>query len=119
MLWGSLSLAQALMKDGLTDEYQLIVCPIVLGNGRPLFPAGTPSLGLELVETQSIAGQYSSPTKVPAAVEGVRLSTGKVASIPNGAVPRPKIDVAIPHVRQRVVDGSHFGGCVLRAVTAE
>ena len=41
------------MKDGLIDEYQLIVCPVVLGNGRPLFPAKSPSLGFELVETQS------------------------------------------------------------------
>ena len=53
VLWGSLSLAQSLMRQGLVDEYQLIVCPIVLGNGRPLFPAKTPSLGLQLVETQS------------------------------------------------------------------
>ena len=53
VLWGSLSLAQSLMKHGLIDEYQLIVCPILLGNGRPLFPTKTPSLGLQLVETQS------------------------------------------------------------------
>jgi dihydrofolate reductase len=53
VLWGSLSLAQSLVKDGLIDEYQLIVCPVVLGNGRPLFPAKTPSLDLKLVETQS------------------------------------------------------------------
>lgn len=53
MLWGSLSLAQSLMKDGLIDEYQLVVCPLVLGTGRPLFAAKTAPLGLELVETQS------------------------------------------------------------------
>jgi dihydrofolate reductase len=53
VLWGSLSLAQTLMKNGLIDEYQLIVCPVVLGNGRPLFPAKTPSFGLKLVESQS------------------------------------------------------------------
>ncbi|MDQ4079953.1 MAG: dihydrofolate reductase family protein [Gemmatimonadota bacterium] len=53
VVWGSLSLAQSLMKNGLVDEYQLIVCPIVLGTGRPLFSAKTPSFDLELVETQS------------------------------------------------------------------
>jgi dihydrofolate reductase len=52
VLWGSLSLAQSLMKPELIDEYQLIVCPLVLGTGRPLFPANTPSLGLQLVATQ-------------------------------------------------------------------
>lgn len=53
VLWGSLSLAQALMNAGLIDEYQLIVCPLVLGTGRPLFPAKTPPLDLQLVETQA------------------------------------------------------------------
>lgn len=38
VLWGSISLAQSLMKAGLIDEYQLRVCPTVLGKGRPLFP---------------------------------------------------------------------------------
>lgn len=38
VIWGSLSLAQALMNAGQIDQYQFIVCPVVLGNGRPLFP---------------------------------------------------------------------------------
>jgi dihydrofolate reductase len=37
VIWGSLSLAQSLMDAELIDEYQLIVCPVVLGSGRPLF----------------------------------------------------------------------------------
>lgn len=53
VLWGSLSLAQSLINDGLIDEYQLIVCPLVLGTGRPLFAGKTPPLDLELMETQS------------------------------------------------------------------
>ena len=38
VLWGSLSLAQALMAAGLIDEYHLQLCPTILGGGRPLFP---------------------------------------------------------------------------------
>lgn len=37
VLWGSISLAQSLMKDKLIDEYQLVVCPVALTGGRPLF----------------------------------------------------------------------------------
>jgi dihydrofolate reductase len=43
VLWGSISVAQALMGDGLIDEYRLIVCPAVLGAGRPLFRDGDTS----------------------------------------------------------------------------
>jgi dihydrofolate reductase len=37
VIWGSISLAQSLMSERLIDEYQLIVCPIVLGSGKRLF----------------------------------------------------------------------------------
>ena len=37
VLWGSISLAQSLIDAGQVDEYQLIICPLVIGNGRQLF----------------------------------------------------------------------------------
>jgi dihydrofolate reductase len=37
VIWGSISLAQSLIDEGLIDEYRLVVCPVVLASGRPLF----------------------------------------------------------------------------------
>ena len=37
VIWGSLSLAQSLMKEGLIDDFQLVILPTVLGEGRRLF----------------------------------------------------------------------------------
>jgi dihydrofolate reductase len=37
VIWGSISLAQALMKENLIDEYHFRICPVVLGSGRPMF----------------------------------------------------------------------------------
>jgi dihydrofolate reductase len=50
VLWGSISLAQSLIKENLIDEYHLRICPIVTGRGRPLFPDNIDSLNLKLVE---------------------------------------------------------------------
>ncbi|MGH7678535.1 MAG: dihydrofolate reductase family protein [Gemmatimonadaceae bacterium] len=36
VLWGSISLAQSLLRSGLVDELQLIVCPTALGSGKRL-----------------------------------------------------------------------------------
>ena len=52
VLWGSLSLAQSLMVSNVIDEYQLIVLPVLIPNGRPVF-AEPRALGLELVDTRS------------------------------------------------------------------
>jgi len=38
VLWGSISLAQSLMKANLIDEYYLQLCPTAISGGRPLFP---------------------------------------------------------------------------------
>ena len=42
VLWGSISVAQQLMKANLIDEYHLRIVPIVLGEGRPLFESTGP-----------------------------------------------------------------------------
>jgi dihydrofolate reductase len=48
LISGSISLAQALIDADLVDEYRLVVCPVLLGSGRPLFKGGGISLPLTL-----------------------------------------------------------------------
>lgn len=52
-VWGSISLVRSLITGGLVDEYRLIVCPVVLGGGRPLFDDG-PSLTMTLVSARTL-----------------------------------------------------------------
>ena len=37
VIWGSISLAQSLMKENLIDEYHIQLCPVLTGGGRCLF----------------------------------------------------------------------------------
>lgn len=50
VLWGSLSLAQALFKANLIDEYHLQICPTAVGGGRSLFPDANNYRNFELTE---------------------------------------------------------------------
>jgi dihydrofolate reductase len=53
VIWGSISIAQSAIKAGLIDEYRLVICPIVLGRGRPLFLNKVDSFSLKLLEVKS------------------------------------------------------------------
>lgn len=53
VIWGSISLAQSLMHEGLIDEYQLIVCPVVLVEGRRLFDEHATPGEMHLLSTRS------------------------------------------------------------------
>ena len=50
VMWGSITLAQALIKENLIDEYHLRICPTAIGSGRPLFPAVADYINLKLAE---------------------------------------------------------------------
>jgi dihydrofolate reductase len=48
--WGSANLLQTLFREGLVDQVNLWVCPVVIGEGKRLFPEGTPAARFELAE---------------------------------------------------------------------
>ena len=51
--WGGATLAQSLTRLGLVDEYRLVLQPVALGAGLPLFKGLTAPLRLELVDAQT------------------------------------------------------------------
>jgi dihydrofolate reductase len=54
VIWGSISLVQSLIDARLIDEYRLVVCPVVLGSGRPLFRDQIASLDLTLLNARGL-----------------------------------------------------------------
>jgi dihydrofolate reductase len=51
--WGGAGFAQSLTKLGLVDEYRLVLQPVALGEGLPLFKGLTAPIRLELVEAEA------------------------------------------------------------------
>ncbi len=50
---GSASIAQQLTNLGLIDEYHLLIHPVILGTGKPLFKDIKDRMNLKLVETKT------------------------------------------------------------------
>jgi dihydrofolate reductase len=53
MAVGGPTLASTFMRLGLIDECRLVVHPVVLGRGKPFFPALDDRISLRLVETRT------------------------------------------------------------------
>lgn len=53
--WGGASFVQALSRQGLVDEYRLVINPVALGNGLPLFKHLSDPIELQLVEARTFA----------------------------------------------------------------
>src|SRR5207249_2798832 len=51
-IFGSGTIVQQLAGLGLIDEYRLIVNPLILGNGKPLFTDTKNKLNLKLLNTK-------------------------------------------------------------------
>jgi dihydrofolate reductase len=53
--WGGAAFAQSLSRLGLVDEYRLVLQPVALGDGLPLFAGLTAPFVLDLIEARAYA----------------------------------------------------------------
>lgn len=65
VIYGSASIVQQLTKDGLIDEFQLLIHPILLGDGKKLFE-DVGKTGLELVKSEAFKSGVMLLTYRPA-----------------------------------------------------
>ena len=65
LIYGSASIVRTLTNLGLIDEYQVLVHPVVLGGGKPLFQDIRDRRKLQLVKTKTfpsgVVGLYYQP----------------------------------------------------------
>jgi dihydrofolate reductase len=54
LISGSISLAQSLIGAGLVDDFRLVLCPVVLGDGRSLFEAKETQSPMRLVSAMPL-----------------------------------------------------------------
>lgn len=54
MLFGGAAIAANLMKLNLIDEYRLMIVPVLLGGGTPLFSGGYDRSKLKLIESRTL-----------------------------------------------------------------
>ena len=68
MIFGSGSIVSTFMQHGLIDEYRIIVNPVVLGNGNPLFKGINGKQNLKLLRTRVFSSGvvilYYEPVKI-------------------------------------------------------
>jgi dihydrofolate reductase len=67
VIWGSVSLVRALLADGLVDELNLMIEPILLGGGKRIFPEDGVARPLDLVTSVTTGTGVQVCTYHPAA----------------------------------------------------
>jgi len=77
LIYGSASIVRTLTNHGLIDEYQLLVHPVVLGGGKPLFQDIRDRRKLQLVKTKTfssgVVGLYYQPDNTQPLIPGQRI----------------------------------------------
>jgi dihydrofolate reductase len=73
---GSGLLTQWLLENGLVDEMNLLICPVVVGQGMRLFPETGPDIALDLVASRAFP-------------EGITLQVYRPAGRPEYATAAP------------------------------
>jgi dihydrofolate reductase len=63
---GSGALMRWLLENELLDELNLLICPVVVGQGARLFPDAGPDLALDLVDSRAFPRGITSQTYRPA-----------------------------------------------------
>jgi dihydrofolate reductase len=53
VIMGSGTIVSQLAQEGLIDEFEIVVCPIVIGTGRTLFEGVTEKLNLKLTKSRT------------------------------------------------------------------
>jgi dihydrofolate reductase len=56
---GSVTLVQTLIENDLVDELRLMVFPVLLGEGKRLFPSGEAKRPLKLTESKTVGDGIS------------------------------------------------------------
>lgn len=70
LIFGSGSLVRALSLAGLIDEYQVVLNPLILGSGRPLFSPLPKRVALDLLEAKPFQNGTVLLRYRPSAVQG-------------------------------------------------
>jgi dihydrofolate reductase len=63
---GGARFAQSLAASGLIDEYRLVIHPVILGQGQPLFSALRSPVDLRLVSTKAFGSGIVANVYQPA-----------------------------------------------------
>ena len=76
---GSRGLVRTLHDAGLVDEYRLLVFPVVLGQGKQLFPAGAATSGFTPVRTETTGkgAVHHVLRPSPVTVGGIEVEDGR------------------------------------------
>jgi dihydrofolate reductase len=83
---GGAGLAASFMRHDLIDEYRIYVHPVVIGQGKLLFPSSGAKIHLQLAETRTFGNgvvllRYQRPDDGPASGKARRAASANTATL--------------------------------------